>query len=61
VKQKSKKKNRVVAYLDGQGALPATEKQMKKWIRKYLPAEDKLAKKGAYPRQCPRGLGKMRG
>jgi len=45
MKEKSKKKNRVVAYLDGEGALPATEKQMKKWIRKYLPAEDKPQKK----------------
>jgi len=45
MKQKSKKKNRVVAYLDGEGALPATERQMKKWIRKYLPAEDKPKKK----------------
>lgn len=45
MKQKSKKKNRVVAYLDGEGALPAAEKEMKKWIRKYLPAEDKPKKK----------------
>jgi hypothetical protein len=45
VKQKSKKNNRVVAYLDGEGALPATEKQMKKWIRIYLPAKDKPQKK----------------
>ena len=45
MKEKSKKKNRVVAYLDGDGAIPATEKQMKKWIRKYLSAEDKPRKK----------------
>jgi hypothetical protein len=45
MKQKSKKKNRVVAYLDGEGALPATEQEMKKWIRKYLPAEDESQKK----------------
>ena len=48
MKQKSKKKNKVVAYLDGDGALPATEKELKKWIKKYLSAEDKPAKrKGA--------------
>ena len=41
MKQKRKKKNRVVAYLDGEGAVPATDREMKKWIRKYLPAEDK--------------------
>ena len=45
MKQKRKKKNRVIAYLDGEDSLPATEKQMKKWIRKYLPAEDKRQKK----------------
>lgn len=44
MKQKSKKKNRVVAYLDGEGALPGTEKEMKKWIKKYLYAEDKAPK-----------------
>jgi hypothetical protein len=44
VKQKSKKKNKVVAYLDGDGALPATEKDLKKWIKKFLPAKDKNAK-----------------
>jgi len=44
MKQKSKKKNKVVAYLDGDGAFPATEKELKKWIKKYLPAEDKSAK-----------------
>ena len=45
MKQKRKKKNKVIAYLDGEDSLPATEKQMKKWIRKYLPAEDKPKKK----------------
>lgn len=45
MKQKSKKKNKVVAYLDGDGALPATEKELKKWIKKYLPAKDKRQKK----------------
>ena len=45
MKQKRKKKNRVVAYLDGEDAFPATEKQIKKWIRKYLPAKDKHQKK----------------
>lgn len=45
MKQKSKKKNRVIAYLDGEDSLPATEKQMKKWIRKYLPADGKSQKK----------------
>ena len=44
MKQKSKKKNKVVAYLDGDRALPATEKELKKWIKKYLPSEDKSAK-----------------
>ena len=44
MKQKSKKKNKVVAYLDGDGFLPATEKELKKWIRKFLPAKDKNAK-----------------
>jgi len=47
--QMKKKKNRVVAYLDGEGALPATEREMKKWIRKYLPAEDKSQKKKKVP------------
>lgn len=37
MKQKSKKKNKVVAYLDGDGALPATEKEMKKWIKSIYP------------------------
>ena len=45
MKQKRKKKNKVIAYLDGDGALPATEKELKKWIRKYLPAEGKRQKK----------------
>ena len=44
MKQKSKKKNKVVAYLDGDGALPATEEEMKKWTKKYLSAEDKASK-----------------
>ena len=44
MKQKRNKKNKVVAYLDGDGFLPATEKDLKKWIKKYLPAEDKSAK-----------------
>ena len=47
MKQKSKKKNKVVDYLDGDGALPATEKELKKWIKKFLPVEDKPAKKRA--------------
>ena len=45
MKQKSKKKNRAVAYLDGEGAFPATKKEMKKWIKKLLPAEGKSRKK----------------
>ena len=44
MKQKSKKRNKVVDYLDGDGALPATEKELKKWIKKFLPTEDKNAK-----------------
>jgi len=44
VKQKRNKKNKVVAYLDGDGFLPATEKDLKKWIRKFLPSEDKNTK-----------------
>ena len=44
MKQKSKKKKRVVDYLDGEGALPATETELKKWIKRYLTAEDKPPK-----------------
>ena len=44
MKQKSKKRNKVVDYLDGDGALPAAEKDLKKWIKKFLPAEGKNAK-----------------
>jgi hypothetical protein len=35
-KKKTNKKDKVAAYLDGAGALPATEKEMRKWIKKYL-------------------------
>lgn len=56
MQMKKNKNNKVVDYLDGDGALPATEKEMKKWIQKYLSAEDKAPKgKGSYPSQCPRG------
>jgi hypothetical protein len=56
VKQKSKKRNKVVDYLDGDGAFPATEKDLKKWIKKFLTAEDKNAKgKGSKHSGCPRG------
>jgi hypothetical protein len=44
MKEIKKKKNKVVAYLDGDGAFPATEKDLKKWIKKFLPTEDKNAK-----------------
>ena len=35
-KKKTNKKDKVAAYLDGAGALPATEKEMRKWIKKYF-------------------------
>ena len=44
MRKKKNKNNKVVAYLDGDGWLPATEKEMKKWIKKYLSAEDKAPK-----------------
>ena len=40
-----KKENKLVAYLDGEGAFPAKEKEMKKWIKKFLLAEDKPVKR----------------
>ena len=45
MKQKRNKKNKVVDYLDGDGFLPATEKDLKKWIKKYLPAEHRPEKR----------------
>jgi len=47
MKKKNNKKDKVAAYLDGDGSLPATEKELKKWIKKFLPVEDKPAKKRA--------------
>jgi len=44
MKQKSKKKNRVVAYLDGEDAFPSTEKVMKGWLKKVPIAGGKPAK-----------------
>jgi hypothetical protein len=40
-----KKENKLVAYLDGEGAFPVKEKEMKKWIKKFLLAEDKPVKR----------------
>ena len=44
MKQKSKKKNKVVAYLDGDGALPATEKDLKKGLKSFYPLKTKTRK-----------------
>jgi len=44
VKQKSKKKSKVVAYLDGDGALPATEKDLKKGLKSFYPLKTKTRK-----------------
>jgi hypothetical protein len=49
MRKKKNKKNKVVAYLDGEESLiPETDAELMKWLKKYLPAEDKPAKrKGA--------------
>lgn len=42
--EEENKEDKVVAYLDGEDAFPVTEKEMNKWIKKFLSAEDKNAK-----------------
>jgi hypothetical protein len=45
MKASKKIKNKMGTYLDGEGAFPATEKEFKKWIKKYLPSEHRPTKR----------------
>ena len=45
MKEAKKIKNKMGTYLDGEDAFPVTEKGFKKWIKKYLPAEQRPAKR----------------
>jgi len=45
IKASKKIKNKLGTYLDGKGSFPATEKEFKKWIKKYLPAEHRPEKR----------------
>ena len=45
MKGSKKIKNKLGAYLDGEGAFPATEKEFKKWLKKYLPTKRRPAKR----------------
>jgi hypothetical protein len=48
IRKKKNKKDKVVAYLDGkESSIPETDTELMKWIKKFLPVEDKPEKKRA--------------